>query len=300
MDSTPPVVLDDEAGTEEPAPNPRKTLIVIAISIAAVILLVTQYLLITTLFNTQSELSGVLDELQDLTESVGDVQTDVDSVQEGLGTVEDSLNEVEGGLAGVDDRVRALQESPLGFAAGPLSGADEASEAPETEIVVSRALPRFGGNPGADPAVGMDVGVLAGLEYYSGERVTYEPDSGLARAILIWAHWCPYCQQEMPTISDGYVEWSEEYPNVELVSITTAMDPSRGNPLGAYLEDGQFPFPVIVDADGSLSTHLGVNAFPFWVFTGPDGTVLARTAGLLPEGNLTDILRQLNEIAASA
>ena len=101
-------------------------------------------------------------------------------------------------------------------------------------------------------------------------------------------------------VADWHENRADEYPNLELVSITTAMDDAAANPLVPYLETSQFTFPVLMDESGVLTRQLGVNAFPFWVFTGPDGTVLGRTAGLLPEEQLLSIFDQLEQMGAEA
>ncbi len=85
----------------------------------------------------------------------------------------------------------------------------------------------------------------------------------------------------------------------ELVSVTTAMDETASNPLVPYLNDNQFPFPVLVDEDGSLTRKLGVNAFPFWVFVAPDGTVVGRAAGYIETEDLASIFGELNAMAGA-
>jgi len=130
--------------------------------------------------------------------------------------------------------------------------------------------------------------------------MTFDPADGIARAWLVWAHWCPYCQQELPIVADWHANHADEYPHLELVSITTAMDQTAPNPLVPYLETNQFTFPVLMDESGILTRQPGVNAFPFWVFTGPDGTVLGRTAGLLAEEQLLPIFDQLEQLGAEA
>ena len=44
----------------------------------------------------------------------------------------------------------------------------------------------------------------------------------------------------------------------------------------------------------ALAARLGVNAFPFWVITDGDGTVLLRSAGYLDAGQLDDLLQSLD------
>ena len=56
--------------------------------------------------------------------------------------------------------------------------------------------------------------------------------------------------------------------------------------------------PTLVDDDLTMSSQFGVSAFPFWVVTDGDGTVLFRTAGLLPIEQVEAIAGQLEELAA--
>ena len=128
------------------------------------------------------------------------------------------------------------------------------------------------------------------------EATTIDPTDGTKRVWLIWAHWCPYCQQELPEISTWYPENADRFPNSELVTVTTSMDPSRGNPLDEYLEAEQFPFPVLVDEDSKLAAQFGTSAFPFWVVTNGDGTVLYRTAGLIGPDAVEQLFTQLEQV----
>lgn len=192
--------------------------------------------------------------------------------------------------------------APLAAEDVPSLGSDSgaASEAPSNpEQSQTGGLPRFLGG-GADPALGRSLGELAAVEYYSGSRTTVDPADGVARAYVVWAHWCPYCQDELPMLADWHEANASDLEGFELVSVTTAMDETAGNPLIPYLEANAFPFPVLVDEDGSLAQQLGVNAFPFWVFTAPDGTVVGRAAGFIGAGDLADIFDQLVSLETTA
>lgn len=210
-------------------------------------------------------------------------------------------------IADLSDRVAAAEQAtaeqvaslaPAGQAASPADEPATAVPAPPTARLATSLPPLPSG--GADPAEGMLLGGFGGTEYYTSSDIQYNPADGKARAIFIWAHWCPYCQQEMPIVQSWVTEKAAEYENMELLSVTTSIDPSRSNPLEPYLDEGQYDFPILVDPDGSLAAHFGVTAFPFWVFTGPDGTVLARIAGLLPEEQIVSIFDQLEALGAEA
>lgn len=160
-------------------------------------------------------------------------------------------------------------------------------------------LPRFQGG-GVDAASGRSLSQLASFEYYSGENVVVDPGDGKARAYLVWAHWCPFCQTELPQVAEWQAQNGASFEHFELVSVTTAIDDTGDNPLVPYLDSSAFPFPVLVDEDGSLARKLGVNAFPFWVFTAPDGTVVGRAAGAIGPENLTDVFQQLEDMGTEA
>jgi thiol-disulfide isomerase/thioredoxin len=176
----------------------------------------------------------------------------------------------------------------------------ESSPAPSAgQITIAQDLPRYP-DSGQDTALGLTLAPVTGAWYPDGSVRSIDPADGIARAWVVWAHWCPYCQQELPIVKSWYEENAGNNPHLQIVSITTAIDNSASNPLVPYLEAQDFPFPVIVDASGALSAQFGVSAFPFWVFTGPDGTVLGRTAGLLPEEQLAAFFEQLEAIGSEA
>ncbi len=213
---------------------------------------------------------------------------DVADLQETVASLEQQITAVASDVASTDNRIASLESSGSSQIVGDAGTS-----------IVATDLPRYP-QSGQDTAVGLALGPLTGTHFYDGQTKTFDPADGKARAWLVWAHWCPYCQQELPIVADWQENRAGDYPNLELVSITTAMDDAAANPLVPYLEGNQFTFPVLMDESGVLTRQLGVNAFPFWVFTGPDGTVVGRTAGLLPEEQLLTIFDQLEQLAAEA
>ena len=143
----------------------------------------------------------------------------------------------------------------------------------------------------------MELATITGVEYYSGEAVNWAPEDGKARVYLIWAHWCPYCQAELPELSVWYPANAARFPNVELVTVSSAIDETRDNPLIPYLDGGQFAFPVVVDETGELSALFGTSAFPFYVVTDSEGTVVLRVAGAMGTDSVEQIFTQLETMA---
>jgi hypothetical protein len=54
----------------------------------------------------------------------------------------------------------------------------------------------------------------------------------------------------------------------------------------------------LVDLDARIAAQMGVSAFPFWIVTDGDGTVLFRTAGLLDIERVEALFSQLEQFEA--
>jgi len=215
----------------------------------------------------------------------------ITALDEQIASVGSDVVTVKDSVAALDGKVEEMSTAAL---VAPVASGASAATAPAEPTGV---LPPFEqGQP--DAALGVVLGDVTGTEYYTNEEITFDPTDGTSRAWLIWAHWCPHCQRELPAVTEWYGENADTYPNVELVSVTSSIDPSRGNPLEPYLDDLQTPFPVLVDDDLSLAEQFGLNAFPFWVFTSPDGTTVLRVAGDLDVASVAEIFAQLEALSA--
>jgi thiol-disulfide isomerase/thioredoxin len=185
---------------------------------------------------------------------------------------------------------------------GQLAAATEAAGASPAAVPTQAAdggLPRFQDSANDAAVMGqMTHATINGTDYYTGADFTWSADDGKARVWLIWAHWCPYCQSELPDLDAWWVDNSSKFPNVELVTISTAIDDTRSNPLLPYLDTEQFPFPVVVDESGDISDLFGTTAFPFWVVTDDTGTVVLRVAGALGIESVDQIFAQLETMSS--
>ncbi|MFO7701044.1 MAG: TlpA disulfide reductase family protein [Acidimicrobiia bacterium] len=141
----------------------------------------------------------------------------------------------------------------------------------------------------------------AGLEYpsvtgqdFDGSTVTIANDDGRAKAIAFLAHWCPFCQQEVPLVQD-WIDTTGGDPDVDIYTVSTSMNSGRDNfPPSAWLEREGWTSPVIRDDnENSVLLNFGAGGFPFWVFVNSDGTVAVRTAGLLETAQFIQILDTL-------
>ena len=158
-------------------------------------------------------------------------------------------------------------------------------------IVTGTALPEYTAGQ-TDLALGMTLPTMRGTDL-QGEPLTIGPD-GRAQAIVILAHWCPHCQNEVPQI----VDWLANNPvpeGVDVVGLSTGINEARANyPPSAWLEREGWKQPTMNDdANSTAYRALGAMATPGWVFVAADGTVQLRTTGELDPGEFGAILDQL-------
>jgi len=128
---------------------------------------------------------------------------------------------------------------------------------------------------------------------FDGNEVRIEND-GRAKAIVLLAHWCGFCQNEVPTVQ-AWLDSGGGVEGVDMYSIATAMDSNRDNfPPSAWFDREGWTVPVIRDdSNNSVHTAYGSGGFPFWVFVNSDGTVAFRLAGATTIDELELIMSEL-------
>jgi cytochrome c biogenesis protein CcmG, thiol:disulfide interchange protein DsbE len=165
-----------------------------------------------------------------------------------------------------------------------------------TVAVSGNPLPQFT-DASDDPAVGMTLPTLEGNDQ-SGAPMTIAAD-GRPTMIMFVAHWCPHCQREVPVVQQ-WVDDGRLPEGVDLVSVSTAIDPSRPNyPPDEWLADEGWTAPVLVDADNSAAAAVGLSAYPFFVAIDGDGNVVLRATGELTTDQLDAVASALAQPATS-
>jgi thiol-disulfide isomerase/thioredoxin len=87
------------------------------------------------------------------------------------------------------------------------------------------------------------------------------------RPVLVhfWATWCPVCRAEQSSIA----AIARGDANV----ITIAMRSGKPEEVAAYMKEQGADFPVLNDADGTISGAWGVHAVPASFIVAPDGRI---------------------------
>ena len=76
-----------------------------------------------------------------------------------------------------------------------------------------------------DTAIGLALPEISGTDY-DGNALAITAD-GRAKLIVALAHWCPYCNAEMPILQEWYAAGVPE--GVEVFALSVYADPSRAN-----------------------------------------------------------------------
>jgi cytochrome c biogenesis protein CcmG/thiol:disulfide interchange protein DsbE len=143
-----------------------------------------------------------------------------------------------------------------------------------------------------DTAVGLAVPEINGADFDGNARAINANGNG--KLIVALAHWCPYCNQELPVLGDWYS--AADLPaNVEVILLNVFTDPTRDNfPPSTWLAQSSWSGPVIADdAAGSLASALGIASVPYNLLVTPEGTVTGRITGGLSVEQLDSAVEYL-------
>ena len=160
---------------------------------------------------------------------------------------------------------------------------------PEGETTVNGDfLPEFASENDDNIARGLAAPTFSAPNQNS-EIVTIEKN-GNAKALLFLAHWCGYCQEEVPVVQE-FVDLIGVPDGIDLIEIATSIDRARDCLLyTSWLAREGWSEPQLYDLDKEIATAYGLNAFPYWVFLDKDLNVVARRTGNLPQDQVGQLL----------
>ena len=173
-----------------------------------------------------------------------------------------------------------------------LSSEPVAAGLPEGEIsVVGDSLPQYAGENDDNVALGLAAPTFSAPDQNS--EIFQLEKNGNSKALLFLAHWCGYCQQEVPVVQ-RFIDSNGVPRGIDVIAVATSIDRGRDNyPPQEWLEREGWSETQIYDLDREIGEAYGLNAFPYWVFLDKDLNVLARRTGNLPEDMIGALLIQL-------
>ena len=173
-----------------------------------------------------------------------------------------------------------------------LSSEPVAAGLPEGETTVTGdLLPEFAGENDDNVAAGLAAPIFSAPNENS-EIVSLEKN-GNAKALLFLAHWCGYCQKEVPVVQE-FIDSAGVPTGIDVIAIATSIDRGRENyPPQKWLADEGWSETQLYDLDREIGNAYGLSAFPYWVFLDKDWNVVARRTGNLPADMVGALLIQL-------
>jgi len=163
---------------------------------------------------------------------------------------------------------------------------------PEGEVTVTGdPLPVFAGENDDNVSIGLQAPTFSAPNENS-EIVSLEKN-GNAKALIFLAHWCGFCQEEVPSVQE-WIDTIGVPEGIEIIAVATSIDRARDNyPPQKWLEQEGWSETQIYDLDRTIGDAYGLTAFPYWVFLDNELNVKARRTGNLPQDAVGQLLVQL-------
>jgi peroxiredoxin len=122
-----------------------------------------------------------------------------------------------------------------------------------------------------------------------GRQIRSADLKGRVALINFWATSCPGCVAEMPKLVDTYQRYHAQ--GFEVVSVAMSYDPP--DHVLHFAKKNALPFPVALDADGSLAMAFGdVQVTPTAIVIDQNGNIVRRVMGELDFAALHALLDQ--------
>jgi cytochrome c biogenesis protein CcmG/thiol:disulfide interchange protein DsbE len=150
-----------------------------------------------------------------------------------------------------------------------------------------------------DPVVGEAAPVVSGVDY-AGNEITIDPATDGPTMVVLLAHWCPHCNNEIPVLN----EWrdSGEIPDdLDIVGVSTGVSSDAPNyPPDEWLVEKDWQWPVLADdrapdeeSPAPAMGAYGGTSYPTMVLIDADGRVRTRLSGEVPIDVLAPLVDDL-------
>ncbi|MFC4767710.1 TlpA family protein disulfide reductase [Effusibacillus consociatus] len=128
------------------------------------------------------------------------------------------------------------------------------------------------------------------LQDITGKTVKLSDLKGKPVLINFWASWCGPCRMEMPDL----VKKSEAYKD-QIVFLGVNLTDTETDPEGPrkFLKEFNVKYPNLLDQDGQVASLYQALGIPTTVTIGPDGIVVDRIQGAMPEVTMERIIQNL-------
>jgi len=111
------------------------------------------------------------------------------------------------------------------------------------------------------------------LHDLEGNNVSLSDFRGSPVLVTFWRSTWPHCVKEVPYLQEIY---QEKAPPLVFLTVNNRDSLSEA---AAFIENNNYTFPVLFDADYSVSLEYGIPGVPTTFFIDKDGIILARKVG---------------------
>ncbi|MFC3799847.1 TlpA family protein disulfide reductase [Cohnella sp. GCM10012308] len=177
-----------------------------------------------------------------------------------------------------------LQGRPGGLASLDRQGASAGKTGP-----TGQGVPE--GHPDAvQPEAELEEAPDFTLKDLDGNVISLSDLRGKAVYLNFWTTWCKWCKKEMPAMKRVY----ESFEGRDLAIVAVDIGEGRDK-VASYIDQGGYPFQVLLDSDKSVSKSYRVTSIPVSVFVDKEGHVAYRKLGTMKEDEMRSVVESLVE-----
>jgi thiol-disulfide isomerase/thioredoxin len=114
------------------------------------------------------------------------------------------------------------------------------------------------------------------LPLLQGGRTELSAYQGKIVLLNFWATWCPPCRAEMPSMETLYKRFKDQ--GLEILAVDCAEEKTV---VERFMQNSKYSYPVLLDADGTVSNLYGIEALPTTFILNREGKIIARIVGSL-------------------
>ena len=131
-----------------------------------------------------------------------------------------------------------------------------------------------------DPEIGKAAPEISGTNLQNDKPVALSDFQGKATLVTFWAHWCPFCQKELPVIQQVYEQDKDKY-NFLTVSVNEGQQPAKPEfaDTEAFMKTNGVTMPTIRDDEDTIGKAWNITSYPTLYVVTPDGKVAQKLTG---------------------